>query len=847
MDTGDNARSAALKSSNGHGSPSLSPAENVRFVRLAEASKAALWEYDFASGRLSVDPPPHRRLGYSPQELPDHVDAYWRLVHPDDRPLVSAALAAHLQGAAPEFVVRCRLRQHDGSVRWYHAQAAVERDTFGHPQRLLGSIVDITRQKTLENDRRLSRIRFRSLFYNLPVSAWIEDYSDVHRWTVGLRAQGVSDLRAYLAEHRDQVAHAMSLVKVREVNQASLELLGAVDRSQLMQQALASFREMAADAFLDGLVAYWEGHTYVEARTHAVRLDGNRVGYTVRLFAPKSGHKIDFKNVFVLLFDADDRRIVEEALLQTRAELERNANERTAAIEGINRQLMAEADERRRVASALHTSEQRLQSILENTNAVVYMKDRTGRYLMINRRYEHIFRILKEEVLRRTDAEIFPPAIAESLRQNDLLVQTTGTPLEFEEIVPQEDGQHHTYLSVKFPLRDESGQVSAVGGISTDITDRKRAEEALRESESRYRLLAEHSTDIVSRHAPDMSINFVSPSCATVLGYAPEEFLGLSPYDYIHPADLAQLESTLRAGRETYRVTFRTRHRDGHYLWLECHGRAVIDPETGQTREIINHARDITERVLQQERMQSLEGQLAHVNRLSTLGEMASGLAHELNQPLGAIANYAETSLASLNAERFDPVPLRKDMEQIVRLTSRCAAIIKHLRGYVKRAPAARAEADVARLVEEVVEFCERELRAAEVALHVCFVERPLWIVVDSIQIQQVILNLLRNALSATSALPVAERRIEIVAGWTREDRLELRVTNSTDGVGASQLARVFEPFYTTKEEGLGLGLTICESIARAHGGLLTASLSDHETVSFRLEIPRRGDDYVGR
>jgi PAS domain S-box-containing protein len=579
-----------------------------------------------------------------------------------------------------------------------------------------------------------------------------------------------------------------------------------------------------------------------------VRLDGKRIGYSLRIFAPVDDNQVDLQNVFVLLFDTDDRHFVEQALLRVQSDLEHRIAERTAALEAVNQQLRLEAEERRRIEAALRSSEERLQSILDNTTTVVYMKDIDGRYQLINERYTEIFKLSGDAIIGRTDFEIFPADTAHALRQNDLLIQATGKVLEFEETVPQEDGQEHTYISIKFPVHDAEGKINAVCGISTDISDRKRAEEALRDSENRYRLLAEHSTDIVSRHGPDMATSFVSPACRTVLGYEPDEFMGMSALDYIHPADIPRVvneQATLRPGHETYQVTFRARHRAGHYLWLECHGRGVIDPKTGDLREIINHARDITERHLQQERMQALEEQLAHVNRLSTLGEMASGLAHELNQPLGAIANYAETTLAALAKVSGDVAPLRDDMEQIVRLTSRCAAIIRRLRSYVKRAPGIRVEADLAHLVEEVVAFVERELRMFEVTLHLSFSERPLLVSVDPIQIQQVVLNLLRNALDATTALPVSQRRISIIGSQRLVHSIELRVTNTASPIAPKHLARVFEPFFTTKDEGLGLGLTISESIAQAHGGTLSGSLEVDGAITFRLELPRKGDSHV--
>jgi PAS domain S-box-containing protein len=148
--------------------------------------------------------------------------------------------------------------------------------------------------------------------------------------------------------------------------------------------------------------------------------------------------------------------------------------QRVAELEAVNKRL-------RIVEVELATSEKRLQSIVDNTTAVIYLKDLEGYYFTVNRQYEKLFHVTRAEILGRTDYEIFPAAVADVFRANDKKVVEATAPLEFEEAVPQDDGLH-TYLSIKFPLRDTAGNIYAVCGISTDITDRKRTEHELRTS-----------------------------------------------------------------------------------------------------------------------------------------------------------------------------------------------------------------------------------------------------------------------------------------------------------------------------------------------------------------------------
>jgi PAS domain S-box-containing protein len=177
-----------------------------------------------------------------------------------------------------------------------------------------------------------------------------------------------------------------------------------------------------------------------------------------------------------------------------------------------------------------------------------------------------------------------------------------------------------------------AGEVRSVILIARDVTDQQRAELALRDSELRYRLLAENATDVIARHGPSGQWLYVSPACRLVLGYEPTELIGQNSFDYIHPDDRAHVAGLLAEMRISGRPqasTFRVRRGDGRYAWLDVAGRAVHDPATQQLTEIITTARDVTERIETSEKLHAREAELAHLDRLSTMA-MASELAHEL-------------------------------------------------------------------------------------------------------------------------------------------------------------------------------------------------------------------------
>lgn len=250
------------------------------------------------------------------------------------------------------------------------------------------------------------------------------------------------------------------------------------------------------------------------------------------------------------------------------------------------------------------------------------------------------------------------------------------------------------------------------------------------------------------------------------------------------------------------------------------------------------YARDITATRAAEEVARQRQHELIHVARLSTMGEMAAGLAHELNQPLSAIANFANGSLRRIRQGSDDSAILIEPLSQIALQATRSGEIIKRLRGMVSRQPPTRCLTDLQTLVREVCALLEHELRAGGVVVELGPVEHPLSACVDAVQIEQVLLNLVKNALDALQACPEGERRIRISCHQGTRDTVELRVHDNGPGIPANVQDRLFTPFLTTKEDGMGMGLAITRTIIANHHGTIGVNSDATSGTEFRIGLP---------
>ncbi len=357
-----------------------------------------------------------------------------------------------------------------------------------------------------------------------------------------------------------------------------------------------------------------------------------------------------------------------------------------------------------------------------------------------------------------------------------------------------------------------------------DITDRKQTEDALRRHEQHQQTVAENVSDLVFQATPDGRFLSANPEAVRGLGYRSlnellESITDIATQVYVHPEHRKYVLEQLRekgkiSGFETQFSTKR-----GEIRWGNLNAVAVKD-EAGKLVRIEGFVHDTTEQHRTQDELQRLQAELAHVSRVSTMGEMAAGIAHELNQPLASLKLNAQTCL-DLLADGSSPRSLREPLQDLVKESTRAAEIVLRLRKFVTGRPPERVPVSINQLIQEVIKLTDYECRSNGVFVKpVLDTGLPL-VIVDPIQIQQVVLNLLRNAVQAVVEVSADQRRVTIWTARTDHDQVVVAVRDNGPGVSQKVVARLFSPFVTTKPYGMGMGLAISHTIVAHHGGRL--------------------------
>ena len=372
----------------------------------------------------------------------------------------------------------------------------------------------------------------------------------------------------------------------------------------------------------------------------------------------------------------------------------------------------------------------------------------------------------------------------------------------------------------------------------SDTAARERAEAALRESEERYRRLVELSPDGIAV-AQAGRVVFVNAAMVRLRGAkGPEDILGQPCTDGVHPESGPlvgqQVRQTLEAGESTPFVEATLLRVDGTSIDVEV---ATV-PFGYQGQPAVEFiVRDITERRRAAETLQKAQDDLAHVTRATTLDEVVGSVAHEINQPLAAIVADANASLNWLASAHPDLDRVREALDAIVKEGHRAAAVIKRIRQLARKGAPQRHAMDVNEVVHDVLPLVQTELRRQEIALVLDLAAGLAAVVGDRIQLQQVILNLVMNAIEAMA--PVVDRPRELVIRSRPYEGEQVLVSVQDTGVGiVAHPDDLFSAFFTTKPDGMGMGLSIGRSIVEAHGGRLWAQPNTPQGAIFRFTLP---------
>jgi PAS domain S-box-containing protein len=488
-------------------------------------------------------------------------------------------------------------------------------------------------------------------------------------------------------------------------------------------------------------------------------------------------------------------------------------------------------EEQKQALKALRDSEEQWRAVFEHNPTMYFMLDAAGTVLSVNPHGASQLGYPVGELVGRSVLDLFYEADRPAVQRNAALcLERLGQSTSWEARKLRKDG---TILWVRETARGMLiKQQPVLLIVCEDITDRKRAE-----------YLAEHVfetiPDIASIIGRDYRYRRVNPAHARFWGISVEEIIG------VHAGDVIGWEAFERvaksyldrcfAGEEVSFAEWIDSPRGRRY-WAATYSPLQLEAERVESALVL--ARDLTDHMLASERLRDAQAELAHANRVATIGQLTASIAHEVNQPIGALVTNAQAALRLLRAEPPDLDPTLPALDDIIKDGRRVSEVIDRIRALVKKKPTQIDVLDINEVVRETVALTRGELLRNGISMETDLASGLSPIRGDRVQLQQVIMNLVMNAVEAMSNVEEGTRELRIATGKDREDTILLTVRDSGPILKSESLDRFFEPFYSTKASGMGIGLSICRSIVEAHGGRIRATGNAPRGATLHITLP---------
>jgi len=662
-----------------------------------------------------------------------------------------------------------------------------------------------------------------------------------------LRALGIQTFLSVPMTVRGRVIGALGLSdrEARPITSAMVDLAASignhvavlVERHQTESALRASEQHFHAmfDSALDAMLVVDDTRTYVAVNASAARLFGVLAEeLRGRRFGDFAAPGTDIDRAWQALIEkrttSGEWRLVRPD--GTVREVESSVTPQV--LPGRHLFVVRDLTERLRAAAAARVRSTALAAV---ANGIV-ITDPDGRIEWVNPEFTRMTGFSLEDVRGQTPRVLksglhdpsFYAALWRTIRK--------GRVWRGEMVNRRKDGTlYHEEQSIT-PTFGDDGRLLHFVAIKQDISDRKRSDDALRQSEEYHRALIENALDLIVVLDANGTITYASPSVHAVLGHQPDAMVGSNALTQLHPDDVARISTLFFAGQRTpghvSSAQFRFRHADGSWRTLEGVGRNLLDHPS--VAGIIVNARDVTERQQHETTQARLREQLAHSEKLAAMSELLAGVAHELNNPLSVVMGH--TALLGRTAD----AAVAARAEKIGRAAERCGRIVKNFLALARQYPPERTAVPLNQVITEALEVMAYALRVDDVQVTTDLDSELPMLSADRHQLQQVLVNLVTNAHQALRSQS-GPRQLVIRSGADQTaERVWLEVADDGPGVPPAVAARLFEPFFTTKPvgQGTGLGLSICRGIVESHGGQITLRPSG-PGATFRVELPMVG------
>ncbi|MFC1724351.1 PAS domain S-box protein [candidate division KSB1 bacterium] len=740
--------------------------------------------------------------GYNVEEMKKL--SFIDLIHPDDYDMVLNNHKKRLKGKEmPRYEFKGIKK--DGSIVYFEVDSSI----LIEDGKITGTrtyLWDITERKKAEKTIIESENRYRTLFEDSPISLWEEDFSDVKEYIDNLKKSGINNFRSYFGEHPEQLNECMSLVKIIDVNKRTVSLFAAKNKNELLKNLGKVFAEESFNTFKDEIIAIAEGKTTFESETVNQTLKGEKKHIYLK-WSAAPGYEKTLSKAIVSIIDITERKKAEETL----------ANERLL-----------------------------LRNVIDNLPDFIYLKDLKGRFILSNISNAAAFDKKPADIIGKTDFDLLPKKLAEKSYDEEKEILNSDKP-EINKEMHSKDRKRWGLYS-KIPLKNTEGENIGLIGINSNITLLKMTENALRESEEKFRNIFEHANDSIVYTDKYGKILEANNKSVKIYGTDKEKLIG-NHFNEIGIFDGDDIKlmwkdfrKVLSGKKATINLTIKDK--EGQERYLESS--ASLIKKDGRIHGVMVISRDITDRITAEEEKERLLEHLYQSQKLEAVGRLAGGIAHEFNNILGSIMGHSE--MLKLKYEGTDSKEERA-ADVIIRSSERGASLTQQLLGYARGGKYNPLPLNMNDIIIETVKITEPSF-AKTVKVDYKLEPNIKNIIADYNQILQVLTNLILNAKDAMpiggnltfeseniyiDELDVAARP-DLYAGHY----VKISISDSGIGIPEGMQDMIFEPFFTTKDvgKGTGLGLATVHGIVKNHGGNISCFSEQGEGTTFELLFP---------